>query len=235
MMTFIPRSLQDIVLQACAPIYQKTSLRPPPCLFEGGETEQRIYSEYASNYLWKAGVLGKESILYLQIDGSYSFLAIAEEQIVDAVCSGWSNNCQQLVSVTLVEDEAAFDESAWKETVLLLRDLAQQTVVFFFVDSIEDRNRMLRDLQNELSRLRVFPTASLSIRAITDCVCCHVRRRGFEIAEEEMFRKHFANTFSTVRTCKQAEQVAEILMDCAEETDGGWVVSAESIARARGG
>lgn len=236
MMTFIPRSLQDYVLQACAPIYQKTSLCPPPCLFEAGETEQRIYSEYAADCLWKAGVLEAKPVLYLQIDGSHSSLALAEEQLVDAVCSGWSNGCEQLVSAALVTGGATFDENVWRETARLLSDLSRQTLVFLFTDSMEDRNGMLGRLQNELSRLRVFPAVkSLSIRSITDCACCYIRRRGFEIADEETFRKHFVHAFSAVRTCRQAEQVAEILMDCAEEAGGGWVVSAESIVRAGNG
>ena len=237
MMTYIPRSLQDYILQVCInPIYKQTHLRPAPCLAECDETEQRAFSEYAATQFRTAGLLNG-TILSLQLDGSLATLALAEEQILDAICSGWSNECEQMVTVSLTTDAECFSESAWRETVTFISGLSRQTVVFVYANPDgTDPNGMLRDLENELSRLKVFRIAkNLSGSQVGDYVCSYIRKQGFEIMDEAAFRKSFFQTFSGVTTFKQAQQVADILMDCAVETEAGWAVGAESVSRAIGG
>lgn len=232
MVTYISRSLQDYVLQAVkTPLYKQTSLHPAPCLFEGYEEEEkRAILDYAAAAFREAG-LSDGPVLNLRLDGSLAALSVAEEQIVDAVCAGWTNTCEQLVSVSLSSDN--FHATAWADTVQLIRDLSRQTVVFLFAET-EDHHGMLRDLKDEMSRLKVFSPTTLTTQQICDFVCSYIRSQGFALTAEAEFRKRFAKTFSGIFSMKQAQQIADILMECAIQTEQGWAVGPESITRAIG-
>ena len=160
-----------------------TALKPSPflCEIDGRMLVPSVLAFAAREYR-DGGMIGAESFLLLELDGSDAALRVARAKLAFADC------CCAVAGVWLeVGDE--FDRRVWRATVDFMSELCASCVVILFVSAMQHPcvEKLVQELSARIPGLRRSFSWRYDDTQLTKLACAYIKAMGVDIREEDRF------------------------------------------------